>query len=308
MNFEDKTLVLTGATGFIGSHLRRRLKELNFARVVLISRHSDLEPSPNEVVIEGELSVLSRASFRKASVDQIDYLVHLAGFAPKEGPEADGIEPNLQDNVLATHRLLQSLPNDPVRIVFASTLDVYSPVDSDAVLTERSPVGDCSFYGHSKLLCEALVRVYARSRGIAYTILRYGHIYGSGEEAYKKLIPTTIRRLLVNEAPVVYGDGTPLRDFLHVSDAVEATIRALIVETPTVNAVNLVRGESATINEVVQKLVDLTAFQGSIQYVPGNGVVRSLRFDNRLMKELFGEWEFIPLDAGLAEEVKSFRL
>src|SRR3546814_5345856 len=96
--------------------------------------------------------------------------------------------------------LLESLPSRPATFVIFSTIDVYAPVDSGC-LTEASPVDPPSLYGASKFFCEKLVAAYAMDHGYDHAILRIGHTYGPGEDAYEKLIPQAIRALLEGKAP-----------------------------------------------------------------------------------------------------------
>ena len=122
-------------------------------------------------------------------------------------------------------------------------------------------------YGASKLFCEHLVKTYARQCDCGYAILRYGHIYGPGEGGYAKIIPQVIRSLLRNESPAVYGDGSVKRDFLFVGDAVEATIRVVEAKPKTIEAVNIVSGDSKTIREYVNILAKLVGYEGEIKYL-----------------------------------------
>jgi UDP-glucose 4-epimerase len=109
--------------------------------------------------------------------------------------------------------------------------------------------------------------MYAHNHGCHYAILRYGHIFGPGEEAYEKLIPRTIRQLMQGEPPVLYGDGSAERDFLYMDDAVEATLQAAIFNVRELDPVNIVRGESSPVFKIVEMLTAITKFQGNIRYM-----------------------------------------
>ena len=120
------------------------------------------------------------------------------------------------------------------------------------------------------------------------------------------MIPTVIRNLAANQAPLVHGDGSALRDFLYVADAVEATLRASIVEG-NVGPVNIVCGESASLKEVVSLLIRLMKSDMTIDFLRDKPNGSSFRFDNTLMEELLGKWPKTGLEQGLAAEVASFR-
>ena len=100
-----------------------------------------------------------------------------------------------------------------------------------------------SLYAASKLFCEHLAGIVTKTGGTSYAISRYGHIFGAGEAAYRKLIPEAIRRLLAGVSPLLYGDGSAERDFLYVDDVVEATLRAAVAPVSELGPVNFVRGE-----------------------------------------------------------------
>jgi nucleoside-diphosphate-sugar epimerase len=305
-SLSGKTILLTGATGFIGSHLATRLKQIPDIKLVLLSRKSVSETNQNVVIVSCPLDELTRQTWLNQGIEKIEIVFHLGAFTPKRSSEGDLVEPVYRDNLNGTRALLESLPAVPERIVFASTLDVYAPPPDNYILTELSPIGPPSLYGASKLFCEHLVKAYARQCNCGYAILRYGHIYGPGEEAYAKIIPQAIKSLLRNESPVIYGDGSVKRDFLFVGDAVEATIRAAAGKHRSTEAVNIVSGDSKTIREYVVMLVGLIGYRGEIKYLLDKPAGRSLKFSNDRMFDVLGRWGLCPLEEGMRQEISYF--
>lgn len=301
------TVLLTGATGFIGKHLRRRLRQDFGAKLILLSRTAPGDLVAAETWIGTDLEVLSRQTWADHGVDRIDLLLHLGSFTPKASSAGDAIAEVYSSNLIGSRRLLESLPNVPERIVFSSTLDVYAPPAEGQVLTEESALGPASLYGASKLFGEHLMEFYARKSGCALAILRYGHIYGPGEESYVKLIPTAIRALLHGESPILYGDGSALRDFLYVDDAVEATVRAATLDVRRVGPVNIVRGRSTPVREVVEILARLSGYSGEICYLRDKPGGRSLRFSSERMSQTLGRWQTVSLEEGLRRELAYFK-
>jgi nucleoside-diphosphate-sugar epimerase len=305
--FKGKTILVTGGTGFIGTHLVSRLRADENIRLVLLSKKPVSEDSTNEMWICSSLDDLSPEIWRQAGVEHIDILFHLGAFTPKFQTEADRVEEVYRDNLIGTRSLLDSLPSPPDRVIFTSTIDVYAVPPMDGLLDEDSPLGPSGLYGISKLFCEQLIRVYATMFGCGYSILRYGHIFGPGEGAYGKLIPQMIRRLLQGEEPVLYGDGSAERAFLYVSDAVEATLRAAVSNRYEIGPINIVRDASASIRSITETLIRITGFAGGIKYLTDKPNGYPLRFDNRRMREVLGEWNFVSLEEGLKREVDYFR-
>lgn len=305
-SLENKTVLVTGASGFIGSHLADSLSKINGIRLLLLSRQSRTSDLPHVQWLQETLGGLSKEYWQQHGISCIDVVFHLGAFTPKTSSEANDVERVFVDNLTGTRTLLEGLPPGVERIVFSSTLDVYAPTIEGEVLTEASRVEPPGLYGVSKLFCERLVAVWAAQHNCQYAILRYGHIFGPGEEAYGKLIPLTIRQLLTGNAPSVYGAGRAERDFLYVADAVEATIRAAKADG-SIGPVNIVRGKSYPIRDIVKMLIEKSGAMVGINFLTDKPDGHSLRFDNTRMSGELGEWPLVSLTDGLAEEVKAFR-
>ena len=296
----NKIVVCTGTRGFVGRHLLSRLISEG-ARVVAVER----TPGPSVEGVETivcDLSALTQQAWENAGIDKIDIVFHLAAYTPKSAADGDNATATLKDNILATAALLQSLPDRVERFVFSSTLDVYGALSEEVELSERTPTQPVNLYGASKLYCENLVRAWAQERKCTYAVLRYGHLFGPGEERYKKLIPLTIQAVLQGRSPVVYGKGQALRDFLYIADAVEATIRAANADN-SIPALNIVSGTSVSIADVARTIVGLGNPQLSVEFQSEKLDSKGIRFDNSLMWQLLGKWQLVSLQQGLQNEI-----
>jgi nucleoside-diphosphate-sugar epimerase len=299
-------VLVTGATGFIGTHLVNRLRTEELSRLALLSRHPIEEVRGYEVAIAGDLAEIRSTTWSSASSDEFDVVFHLGGAMPRavdKGPSPGDI---VRSNVLGTQSLLGSLQSRPCRFVFTSTVDVFLP--SDGVIDETSPTRSTGLYPVSKLMGEALVSNWARQTGSSAVIGRLGHIYGPGEGAFGKAIPTWIRAALEDLPLIVYGDGSVLRDLLYVTDAVEALIRAATVSYDEPSTVVILASSSSTaVAELAQQIADIVGKPGLVKFARDWDSGYSTRFSTEHMNRLLGNWSRVPLRDGLIAEVEYFR-
>lgn len=302
-----KTILVTGATGFIGQHLVQRLLGIPDIRLIVVSRKPNAQISGKILWITSPFDQLTPAIWQANGIDKVDLVFHLGSFIPKKANEVNRMTEIYRDNLLGTRALLENFPSPLERIIFSSTVDVYAtPLADNLVLDEFSVVEPSGLYGASKLFCESLIRAYAREHESGYAILRYGHIFGPGEEAYHKLIPQTIRQLLQGKSPTLYGNGSAERDFLYIDDVIEATLRAAVDEKQEIGPLNIVRGISKPIRDIVNLLIKITEFSGEIEFILDKPEGYSLNFDNSKMRETLGNWSFVSLEEGLRREVEWF--
>jgi nucleoside-diphosphate-sugar epimerase len=303
---EGKTILVTGAAGFVGSHLAERLARISGVKLLLLSRVERQSTENKLVWLKNKLERLTPEYWSSLDIGQIDYVFHLGGFIPRISADGNRIDQIVDDNILGTRALLHGLPGKPAKLIFSSTVDVYAQPKNGEVLTESSKVSPATLYGASKLFCESLVSEWAKQKDVGYSILRYGHIYGPGEERFAKLIPRVIRSLLADQAPVVHGHGSAVRDFLYVGDVVEATVRAASAEG-SIGPINIVSGESVSVKEIVQLLIRSAGGRTDMRFSPEMPEGSSLRFDGEMMRTLLGDWPMTNLEKGLASEIESFR-
>jgi UDP-glucuronate 4-epimerase len=225
--------VVTGAAGFIGSHLTERLLA-DGADVTGIDSFTDYyEPDLKRTnlagaldhsafdLVEGDLSGLDLP----VMLDGANVVFHLAGQPGVRVSWGRNFDVYVRDNILGTQMLLEACRDSTVaRVVVASSSSVYGQAESfpTAESVEPRPV---SPYGVSKLAAEHLCRLYATNFGVRSTLLRYFSVYGPRQRpdmAFSRFIEAG----LLGEPVTVYGDGRQTRDFTFVSDVVAATIAA----------------------------------------------------------------------------------
>ncbi|MCB1064610.1 MAG: SDR family oxidoreductase [Verrucomicrobiae bacterium] len=292
-----KTLI-TGASGFIGSHLIRQTAAAGLDAILItsieiegfrcVNRKAEGFPSDLERLVDG---------------DTLDSLIHLGAYTPKAGSLANLLAP-CNSNITETANLLSALPTPPRKIIYASTLDVYR-FDGDEVNEETLP-DPPSLYGASKLYGEHLLRHWCAESGSELESLRIGHVYGPGEETYQKLIPTTILNCLRGIAPKLRTDGSELRSFIHVEDICRMILSSLgSANDAGSSCCNLVSSSEISIRSTIETILRLCESSLAIAEV-GDRPGISTRFDNRRMVARFGP-ERISFEEGLASEIEYLR-
>jgi UDP-glucose 4-epimerase len=284
--------LLTGATGFVGGHLCQRLVRDGWDVTALV-RDGSIVVDEAVRHVRADLEHLRPDAF---GGEAFDVVFHLAASIPKVSGTGDP-EAIVAANAVGTQRLLAATAGAG-RLVFASSVDVYAPAADGAPLTERSRLDPRTVYAASKLLGERLVE----AAGIEAVVLRFGHLYGPGEEAFATFIPKTIANLMRGRPPYVYGDGSAQVDVLYVDDAVEAALRAA-TRPRTAATINVVHGTSHALRAIAEQLVACVGFLGEIRYVADRPQGPSTRFDAALMREALGRWPLVDLEEGLRREV-----
>lgn len=221
-------LVVTGGAGFIGSHLvdhlvargwRIRVVD-NLSSGTLDNIKHHLESSNVEFL---KLDLKSPEEAYEA-VKGAQAVFHLAA-NPEVRVSTTNPEVHFSENVVATFNLLEAMRKSGVRdLVFASSSSVYGEPDEIPV-GEDAPVRPVSVYGASKAACENLMHAYSRLYGIRVVVLRYANVVGP--RLRHGAVYDFIVKLRGNPSVLeILGDGTQTRSYIHVSDAVEATITA----------------------------------------------------------------------------------
>lgn len=225
--WEGRTVLVTGATGFVGSWLCRALLDRG-ARVVALVR--DWDPQ-SEFIRSGDITrctVVSgcledAAVLVRALVDRgVDTVFHLGAQALVGTALASPLA-TFESNIRGTYNLLDAcrLHADQVRrIVVASSDKAYGEADV-LPYTESMPLQGAHPYDVSKSCTDLLARTYASTYGLNVAISRCGNIYGGGDLNWSRIVPGTLRLALEGRAPVLRSDGTLVRDYLFVEDVVD---------------------------------------------------------------------------------------
>lgn len=298
----NSTVVVTGGTGFIGSHLVERLVDIG-ARVRVLTRAENTQHLTSVInKIELRKCDLTNRAEVKDSLQGAEYVFHLAAMIPKQGTQYDNPVDSIKANILATVNICDAILTSSgfKKLVFASTTEVYG-IPQKTPITEEHPTNPLTFYGASKLAAEKFIQVYSKRYDLDVAILRYSVVFGQREGAYKRAIPNFIRSLLNNQAPKIYGSGDQIRNYIYVDDAVEYTLRA-IGEIPSM--VYNVGGINTSIRELVKVITALTKCEIKPESVATDTRQYDFILDNSRIERELGYHAPTPLEVGLSREIQ----
>ena len=315
----QETCLVTGAAGFIGSHLAEALVARGH-RVIGVDAFVDFYPrafkeanlarlrqSPNFHLIESDLNTANLPKL----LTGVDYVFHLAAQAGVRTSWGEGFASYVENNVLATQRLLEAAKQSGVRrVIYASSSSVYGNAAVQPA-REDSPTAPISPYGVTKLAAEHLCRLYTTEHGLPTISLRYFTVFGPRQRpdmAFHKFI----RAILTGDPITVYGDGEQSRDFTYVGDIVAANLAAMHHGHPGA-WYNLGGGTRVTVNQVLRLLeqimdrpanvvyqarqfgdaahtaADTTAARNDLGFEPGYSLADGLRMEAEWLTELIAE-------------------
>jgi nucleoside-diphosphate-sugar epimerase len=303
-------VLVTGAAGFIGSHLCEKCLGLGH-RVLGIdslcsyydpelkrANLSQIAPSASWKFVEADLADLDL----RHTLDGIDVVFHLAAQPGVRASWGDTFDAYVASNVTVLQRLLEAAKSAAIqRFVFASSSSVYGDAER-LPTTEETALLPISPYGATKALGEHLCRLYHRSEGVPVVTLRYFTVYGPRQRpdmAFNKLI----RAALHHDEIVIYGDGEQTRDFTFVEDAVDGTIAAASSGHPGA-VYNLGGGTRASMNEVLEMLAELTGEALDVRHVRAQaGDARDTAADTTRARAQLGFLPSRSLFEGLSQQV-----
>lgn len=271
--WKGKRVLITGANGFLGSHLTiALLKNGSFVAGIIKESpaHTYLKIALKEVrkpklkIIKSDIINL-KSLIRIFKYFKPDVCLHIAA-QPIVGIANKSPLPTFEANIKGTWNVLETALFYGVRaVVVASSDKAYGehkklPYKEDVVLQALHP------YDSSKACADILARCYANTYALNTAVTRCANIYGPGDLNFSRIIPDTIRSAILNKNPVIRSDGTPLRDYIFVDDIVEAYLllakKLYKGEIKTGEAFNLGTGKPVSVLSLVKLILLVSKKQG----------------------------------------------
>ncbi len=278
---ENKTILVTGGAGFIGSNLCEHLLQHN-NKVVCLDNFAtgrtqniqNLLADSNFTLLVGDVRILSDC--HKAA-QGVDYILHEAALGSVPRSINDPITSN-EVNVSGFLNMLVAARDAKVkRFIYAASSSTYG--DSEALPKVEDKIGNpLSPYAITKYVNELYADVFHRTYGLDTIGLRYFNVFGRKQDpngSYAAVIPKFVMQLMKHESPVINGDGNYSRDFTYIDNVIQMNVLAMLTDNPkALNTVyNTAFGDRTTLNDLLGSLKEyLSAFDptiGEIQTVYG---------------------------------------
>ncbi|MFN4133677.1 MAG: NAD-dependent epimerase/dehydratase family protein [Candidatus Hadarchaeales archaeon] len=298
-------ILVTGGAGFIGSNIVRRALERGWEVRVLDNLF--LGSSENLKDIMSDIEFL-RGDVRdekivKKAVRGVDFIFHQAAASSSQMFVPDpGL--GISVNIIGFANILRHACEEGVkRVIHASTSTIYGSLPTP--FREDMHIPRCgNFYSMTKFAAEHLAKTYTAEKGLETVGLRYFSVYGPGERPkgkYANLITQFVWGMKKGERPVIYGDGTQTRDFIHVNDVVRANLLAAQKKGVAGEVFNVGTGKPISVNNAAELLNEYLGTDIKPIYKPNPivGYVYKHQADTTKAKRMLGFEAKIPFEKGL---------
>ena len=315
-SWENKRVLVTGACGFIGSHLAERLAAAGARVRAMVFYHPQgswgwLDSLPGETLATLEVvpgDVRDAQAMRQAvkGMDAVFHLAALIGIPYSYHAPESYVDTNVKGTL---NVLLASRDHGTPRLLVTSTSEVYGtakfvPIDESHPLQGQSP------YSATKIGADRLAESFFRSFNLPVTTVRPFNTYGPRQSS-RAVIPTIITQLLAGHREIRLGSLEPTRDFVYVKDTVEGFVRIAESETALGEEINIATGKEISVGELAGELIRQINPKARIvcekrRVRPENGEVERLCGSNDKIHRLTGWKPRTSLEKGLAETIRWF--
>jgi UDP-glucose 4-epimerase len=303
------TYLVTGAAGFIGSHLSESLIRRG-KKVIGIDCFSPYYP--RKIKEENIRSLCHEKDFRfleadlyeidlKEIIGDVDYILHLAAQPGVRGSWGRRFQDYVKNNIEVTQRLLETVKDVGIKkLIYASSSSVYGDcslpmIEDDTALHPVSP------YGVTKLSAESLCYLYWKNFSLPVVSIRYFTVYGERQRPDMAFF-RFIKAIIQDEPISVFGDGSQTRDFTYIGDAVDGTLLALEYGEPG-EVFNIGGGERTSIRDSIDIIARIAGKEAKVRHLDTEkGDVRDTYADITKARERIGYCPKISLREGLKRQ------
>jgi UDP-glucose 4-epimerase len=297
--------LVTGGAGFIGSHIVDRLLQDGHEVIVIddfsTGHRENLAENPKLEIVAGDIRNFDTVN---KCMQGVDWVFHKAAVASVPKTVNDPVGSNAVNYQGTLHVLEAARQNKVKRVVFASSAALYGDEPTLPKVETMLPV-TLSPYAVDKLASEYACGMYTRLYGLETVSLRYFNVYGPRQDPsspYSGVISIFADKLNQGATPTIFGDGEQTRDFVFVSDVVEANMQAVSQTEPVGQVFNIATGHKITLNELLQTFCDIKAVPFMANYEePRQGDIKESYANVDKAAATLGWQSTIELKNGLLE-------
>jgi UDP-glucose 4-epimerase len=308
-------MLVTGGSGFVGSHLCEKYVKEGHDVVCLdnflsgnIENIANIRGNKRFKLIKGDIR---DKKLMEKTCRGVDVVFHLAA---QIHVDRSYLHPRLtyDINVMGTQNVLEvARAKDVEKVIYASTSEVYGSA-LYAPIDELHPLNAPHPYGASKIAADRMCNAYMLTYGMDIGLMRLFNIFGPRQRdiMYGGVISIFIKRIMNDEPPIIFGSGKQTRDYTYIDDAVRAYDLTLAYKKRIIEPVNFGTGKEVTINEIANKLIRLCGKEGDIKPVhvkPRIGEVKRLIADASKARRIYGWKPKVDFETGLEKFVEWYR-
>lgn len=306
----NKSILVLGAAGFIGTNLCLKLIAEGNNVVCFDRKEADMNrlASDKSVLKYGNFADFANDEFADDVLRGVDIVYHLISTTCPTNSNVD-VAAEFSDNVIPTIKLLDACVRNSVkRIVFLSSGGTVYGKDHTGIVKEEDDANPVSSYGIQKIAIEKVLYLYKEIHNLDYRIVRLANPYGPYQRpnGVQGVVSTFTHKAINDEPIIIYGDGSVVRDYIYIDDAVNGIIKIASDEAKD-RLYNLGSGTGLSVNDVCETLEKVTGKKLDITKTPGRKADVPVNILNieRFEKE-FGKQNLKPLEEGIKELIKFY--
>ena len=261
--------VILGGNGFIGSHLAEGLVKAEYDVTIF---DNFKRGTKNLDAIIDKINIIKGDFWNEDDVcdalKEVDFLFHYISTTTPATATKNPIY-DIESNIIGSVKLFQNaVMNNVKKIIFSSSGGTIYGDTTGVPMKETDPLNPINPYAISKLTIEKYLHYFNQTYGMDYTILRYSNPYGERQNPLGKqgVIPIFLNKIKHGEQPVIYGDGSMVRDYIYVKDAIDATL-AILEKKTNEKVFNVGSGKGTSLNELINIMSGVTGHKITPDYI-----------------------------------------
>ena len=265
--------VILGGNGFIGSHLAEGLVKAEYDVTIF---DNFKRGTKNLDAIIDKIEIIKGDFWNEDDVcdalKEVDFLFHYISTTTPATATKNPIY-DIESNIIGSVKLFQNaVMNNVKKIIFSSSGGTIYGDTTGVPMKETDPLNPINPYAISKLTIEKYLHYFNQTYGMDYTILRYSNPYGERQNPLGKqgVIPIFLNKIKHGEQPVIYGDGSMVRDYIYVKDAIDATL-AIFEKNTNEKVFNVGSGYGISLNELIDIMCDVVGQKILPYYIENSG-------------------------------------